>query len=80
MTSTEIRILQLNVEGLTRAKRDLVRHLADEHHANIILLQETHAETEQKLEIEGFNLIDFIPSKHHGIASYACDGINGSQN
>ena len=75
MTSTDIRLLQLNVEGLTRVKRDLIRHLADINHVNIILLQETHCTEEEKLAIEGYNIIDFIPSKHHGIASYTCDGV-----
>ena len=78
MAITKICIFQLNVEGLTRNKRDLIRHLADENNANIILLQETHAETEEKLEIEGFNIIDYIPSKHHGIASYSSEGINAN--
>ena len=76
MASTTICILQLNVEGLTRNKLDLIRHLADENNANIILLQETHVVAEEKLEIEGFNIIDLIPSKHHDIASYSRESIN----
>ena len=73
-TATQI----TNVEGLTRAKRDLVRHLAGENNANIILLQETHLEDEQKLQIEGFNLTEFIPGMAYGIASYIRDGINAN--
>ena len=76
MTSTNTRILQLNVEGLTRAKRDLIRHLADEFNTNVILLQETHANNEDKLQIEGYNTIDYVPSKHHGIATYVREGIH----
>ena len=81
MTSTRscTRILQLNAEGLTRAKRDHIRdhirHLADIHYANTILLQEAHCTDEEKLTIEGFKIIDLIPSKYHGIATYTCDGI-----
>ena len=40
-----------------------------------LLLQETHCTDEENLTIEGFNIIDFIPSKYHGIATYTCDGI-----
>ena len=73
---TMVCILQLNVEGLTRVKRDLVRHLAEEHHANVILLQETHCSDEGKLAIEGYTIVKFIPSNQHGIATYTCDGLN----
>ena len=75
MTSTAACILQLNVEGLTHAKCDVIQHIAKEHGVNIILLQETHCESEDKLYIEGFDLISFVPHKKHGIATYAKRGI-----
>ena len=76
MTNTDICVLQLNVEGLTRAKRDLILHISEEKNINIILLQETHVKDEDHLSIEGFNTISFIPSSKHGIATYAREGIN----
>jgi hypothetical protein len=55
MTSSNISILQLNAEGLTRTKIHLIRHLADKHNISVILLQETHAVAEENLNIEGYN-------------------------
>ena len=37
-------MLQLNVEGITKAKISNIKHLADTHDATAILLQETHAD------------------------------------
>lgn len=58
ITSTKIHTLQLNAEGLTRAKYNLVHHLAEENDANVPLLQETHCMEENKLTIKGFQTID----------------------
>ena len=78
MADTSICALQLNAEGLTSSKRDLNWHIAKENCANIICLQETHCETEEQLQLDGFDLICFIPHKEHGIASYAKQGIKAS--
>ena len=75
MTSSNISILQLNAEGLTRTKRDLICHLADKNNS-VILLQETHATAEENLSIEGYSTIAFIPNKHHGLATYAREGTH----
>jgi exonuclease III len=78
MTLTKAYILQLNVEGLTQPKRDIINHLATVHNANIILLQETHQENVKKLVIEGFTLTHFIPTKVLGIATYIKEGIKAN--
>ena len=75
MASAKVCILQLNVEGLTHAKRDIILQLSRENGVNIILLQETHCESEEKLQIEGFDLICFVPHNKHGIASYVKQGL-----
>ena len=75
MKSSNISILQLNAEGLTRTKRDLICHLADKNNS-VILLQETHATAEENLSIEGYSTIAFIPNKHHGLATYAREGTH----
>ena len=37
-----LRILQLNVEGLSAAKRSIIRNIAERHSIDVICLQETH--------------------------------------
>ncbi|KAI9516978.1 hypothetical protein NQZ68_011455 [Dissostichus eleginoides] len=42
-------VLQLNVEGLTTPKLEVVRHLADSNGAAAVLLQETHCTSDNFL-------------------------------
>lgn len=58
-------VLQLNVEGLTTAKLEVVRHLADSNGAAAVLLQETHCTSGDTLKIPGFHLAGSIHSKQH---------------
>ena len=62
--------MQINVEGWTFPKREILEHLVEVHKANIVLVQETHQLTQDKLKLYGFELADFIPSSHHGIATF----------
>jgi len=39
-------IMQLNVEGLSAAKRHIIESLAETHHIDVICLQETHVNDE----------------------------------
>ena len=71
MTTTEIHVLQ----GFTRAKSNLIRHMAEKNCTIVIRLHETHVEYEEDLIIEGFNTIDFISYKYHGIATNTRDGL-----
>jgi len=61
-----LRILQLNVEGLSAAKRSVIRTIADRHNIDVICLQETHvdADISSRFTIGGFDLIssDYTPS------------------
>ena len=75
MVAEPLVVLQLNVEGLTRSKCDIIHHLADVHEVNVLLLQETHATNEEKLKIEGFETVAFTSSKHYGLATYIRDGL-----
>ena len=52
-------LMQINVEGLTKAKREVIQHLAKKHRASGILLQETHSTKDEQLQIHGFN------NEHH---------------
>lgn len=70
--STEylLKIVQLNVEGMTKSKAELISHVF--HYADILALQETHISDDQlgKLKIPGFQLIDYIGHKKHGMATF----------
>ena len=63
-------VFQLNVEGLTNAKLEIIRHLADSHKVAAVLLQETHCMAEDTLKLPGFHLAGSILSRHHGIATF----------
>jgi len=68
-----LRVIQLNVEGLSAAKREVIRDLANRHKADIICLQETHVavQTAGRYNIEGFDLISSTPDAKYGRATYA---------
>ena len=63
-------VLQLNAEGLTSAKPEVIRQLADYNQVAVVLLQETHRTTDDNLKLPGFLLAGSIPSKHHGMATF----------
>ena len=62
-------LMQINVEGLTKAKREVIQHLTQKHRAVGILLQETHSTKDEQLQIPGFNIIAAIHHPKHGIAT-----------
>ena len=62
-------MLQLNVEGLTIAKLEVIRHLADSNKVAVVLLQETHWVSDNNLKLPGFLLAGSIHSKTHGMAT-----------
>ena len=63
-------ILQLNTEGLTASKINVLHHLAVQHEALIILLQETHCTSSKKLKLSSFALAGFSLSRKHGLATF----------
>ena len=71
-------VLQLNAEGLTTAKLEVIRQLADSNQVAVVLLQETHSTTDDNLKLSGFVLAGSIPSKHHGMATFVRTGITWS--
>jgi len=42
-----LRILQLNVEGLSPAKRGIIQSLAEKHHVDVICLEKTHVKEDK---------------------------------
>ena len=59
-------ILQLNTEGPTDTKISAIVQLAHKKKASIIVLQETHCTTAEKLVIPNFSLAGSILSRNHG--------------
>jgi len=59
-------LLQLNVEGLTKAKISVLTRLAQAHAVTAILLQETHYKDRSHLKIPGYNLAACTESEVYG--------------
>ena len=70
VTRNGISILQLNVEGLTKAKTSVIEHIIQTHKPTAILLQETHVKDPSRLKISGFTLVAHTESDTHGIATF----------
>ena len=71
------RVLQLNVEGLSAAKRTLISSMALLHEADVICLQETHVPdlTAGRYSIAGYDLIKASPDARYGRATYVRTAI-----
>ena len=63
-------ILQLNIEGLTASKMDVLHHLAMQSEALVILLQETHCTDAEKLVLPNYQLAGSSLSRKHGLATF----------
>ena len=74
-SAESLAILQINVEGLTIAKLDVLEQIAIKNKATVVLLQETHKENNATLKLPGFTLAGHTKSKHHGLATFIQDGM-----
>ena len=63
-------ILQLNIKGLTASKVSILYHLAAQREALVILLQETHCTSAQRLVLPDYQLAGFSLSRKHGLAMF----------
>ena len=63
-------ILQLNIEGLTASKMNVLHHLAMQFEALVILLQETHCTDSEKLVLPNYQLAGSSLSRKHGLATF----------
>ena len=63
-------ILQLNIGGLTARKMKVFHHLAVQHEALAILLQEIHCYSSEKLTLPSFALAGLSLSRKHGLATF----------
>ena len=62
-------ILQLNIEGLTATKMNVLHYLALQFETLVILLQETHCTDVEKLVLPSFQLTGSSLSKIHGLTT-----------
>ena len=65
-----VSVLHLNVEGLTKAKTNVIEQLLQKHKATVVLLQETHIKDSSRLKIPGFTLAAHTASDIHGTATF----------
>jgi len=67
-----LRIMQLNVEELSAAKRRIIQSLAEIHHIDVICFQETHVNDDKsdRLTISGFDIVSYTLQAKHGRAIY----------
>uniref|UniRef100_H3ADS4 Endonuclease/exonuclease/phosphatase domain-containing protein n=1 Tax=Latimeria chalumnae TaxID=7897 RepID=H3ADS4_LATCH len=67
-----LRVLQLNVEGLSAAKCTVISDLARHHNIDIVCLQETHISMDEasRYKLNGFDLLNYVPHGRHGRATY----------
>ena len=63
-------IFQLNIEGLTASKMNVLHHLAMQSEALVILLQETHCIDAEKLVLPNYQLAGSSLSRKHGLATF----------
>ena len=61
-------ILQLNIEGLSASKMNVLHHLAMQSEALVIILQETHCTDAEKLLLLNYQLAGCSLSKKRGLA------------
>ena len=62
--------LQLNIEGLTASKMNVLHHLAMQSEALVILFQETHCTDAEKLVLPNYQLAGSSLSRKHGLATF----------
>jgi exonuclease III len=77
---SQLRILQLNIEGISRSKCDYLSRLLVENNITVLVLQETHAENASDLSsrghIERFTLASATFHKKYESATYVRNSIS----
>ena len=74
-----LKICSLNVEGISKAKCEVLSRILNDEDVQVLFLQETHTKNNEDIQsrglIEGFTLVSSIHSPVHGIATYVRDEI-----
>ena len=72
-------ILQVNIEGFTASKVNVLYYLTVQYEAPIILFQKIHCTWANRLTITGFALAGSSLSRKHGIATFVHDQLKCKQ-
>ena len=67
--------LQINVEGISNAKLQVIHYLATTHETSTILLREIHSTNTSLLNLCGCTLAAHITSSIYGLETFVCDSI-----
>lgn len=77
-----VRIFQLNIEGISKAKCDHLSKILLENEIDVVLLQETHTENDTQFslrgKIAGYTAIGASHHKHYGLATYVRSSISNA--
>lgn len=77
-----IRLCQLNIEGISRAKCHILRKILDDNRVDVLAVQEHHVENETQLssrgKIPGFDLLGATFDKVYGVATYVRSSIENA--
>ena len=77
--SLDLSALQLNVEGLSAAKREVRQKLATDLSPSVLLLQETHSTQDSQLPIPGYTVVSHQHHRQYGIATYVTNDLEASE-
>lgn len=79
-----LKILQLNIEGVSRSKADYLLKILNDHSVDVVLLQETHCADETQLrnrcKLPGFALAAATYHTTYGTATYVRNNIEAVNN
>lgn len=76
---SSLKVWQLNIEGISIPKSEILAAKLLEYDIQVALLQETHTEDEQQLatrgRIEGYDIVAYANHRSYGIATYVRQGV-----
>ena len=74
-----MKIMSLNVEGISAAKSDMLARLLTKHSVDILNLQETHLSEDSppsRYKIPGYEVVTRVDHRQYGIMTYARRGLH----
>jgi len=78
--STDLRVCHLNIEGISKAKCEILSKIINNNDVDVIALQETQTVYDSDLKKKGYiaryTLIEAIYQKKYGIATYSKEDIH----
>jgi exonuclease III len=76
----DLRICHFNIEGISKAKCEVLTKIMNKERIDVIALQETHTKDDNDLQkrgfIAGYIVIGAIHHKQYGIATYVKENID----